>query len=144
MSTSVIVSVLLIAAVWGVYLLPKYFGDRQTSMNSTEEFDRWTHLMADVQKRSREGGIKQRDVIRYRRRRTIALLLVLAGATGAMAIAQWSLPWLLVHLFIDSLIVLYLAALSQVKRRRQQRLKVTHVSQRPTEWEEPQIRVIAN
>ena len=51
---------------------------------------------------------------------------------------------LLVGLFFASLIILYAAALAQMKQRRLQRLKVTHVSERPTEWEEPQVRVIAN
>lgn len=145
METSVIVGLLLIAAVWSVYLLPSIFGDRTNApMNSTEEFDRWTHLMADVQKRSREGGVNQRDIVRYRRRRTMFILVILA--LGALAMAWWrnSLAWLLVHLFIDSLIFLYIAALAQMRRQRQHRLKVTHVSERPTEWEEPQIKVIAN
>jgi hypothetical protein len=31
-----------------------------------------------------------------------------------------------------------------MKQRRLQRLKVTHVAERPTEWEEPQVKVIAN
>jgi hypothetical protein len=61
-----------------------------------------------------------------------------------MAWLQNSWSWLLVHLFFDSLIVLYLTALSQMKQRRQWRLKVTHVAERPAEFEEPQIRVIAN
>jgi hypothetical protein len=30
-----------------------------------------------------------------------------------------------------------------MKQQRQWRLKVTHVSERPTEWDEPQIKVIA-
>jgi hypothetical protein len=48
------------------------------------------------------------------------------------------------HLFIDSLIALYLVALSQMKQQRQRRLEVVHLSERPTEWEEPQVKVIAN
>ena len=145
MQTSVIVGLLLIAAVWAVYLLPSVFGDRQNApANSTEEFDRWTHLMADVQKRPAEGGIKRRDLIRYRRRRTLVVLVTLALAAIGMAWWQNSLAWLLVHVFIDSLILLYVAALAQMKQQRQYRLKVTHVAERPTESEEPQIKVIAN
>ena len=146
MSTSVIVGLLLIAAVWSVYLLPSVFGDRQNApKNSTEEFDRWTALMADVQKRPySRRAVGQRDVIRSRRRRTIAVLVVLALATAGLALWQNSLPLLLMHLFIDSLIALYLVALAQMNKQRQWRLKVTHVSERPTEWEEPQVKVIAN
>jgi hypothetical protein len=146
METSVIVGLLLIAAVWSVYLLPSVFGDRQNApKNSTEEFDRWTHLMADVQKRpySRKA-VNQRDVIRLRRKRTIAVLVILALITAALALWANSLPLLLLHLFVDSLVALYVAALAQMKQQRQWRLKVMHVSERPAEWDEPQVKVIAH
>ena len=74
----------------------------------------------------------------------MGILIVLAVMTAGLALFQNSLPWLLIHLFIDSLIALYLVALAQMRQQRQWRLKVTHVSERPTEWEEPQIKVIAN
>jgi hypothetical protein len=146
METSVIVGLLLIAAVWSVYLLPSVFGDRQNApMNSTEEFDRWTHLMADVQKRPyNRSAVGERDIIRLRRRRTIAILGTLALVTAGLALWQNSLPLLLLHLFVDSLIGLYIAALAQMKQQRQWRLKVTHVSERPAEWDEPQVKVIAH
>ena len=67
----------------------------------------------------------------------------LALVTAGLALWQNSLALLLVHLFVDSLIALYVAALAQMKQQRQWRLKVTHVSERPTEWDEPQIKVIA-
>jgi hypothetical protein len=145
MQTSVIIGLLVIAAIWSVYLLPSVFGDRQNApLNSTEEFDRWTHLIADVQKRPySKGEVGQRDVIRLRRRRAMAILIGLALVTAGLAWWQNSLPLLLLHLFIDSLIALYIAALAQMKQRRQWRLKVSHVAERP-EWEEPKVRVIAN
>jgi hypothetical protein len=145
METSVIVGLLLIAGVWSVYLLPSVFGDRQNApKNSTEEFDRWTHLMADVQKRPyNRRAVNQRDVIRLRRRRTFTVLATLAVVTAGLALWQNSLPLLLLHLFVDSLIALYVAALAQMKQQRQWRLKVSHVAERPTEWEEPQVKVIA-
>ena len=144
MQTSVIIGLLVIAAIWSVYLLPSVFGNRQNApLNSTEEFDRWTHLIADVQKRPySKGEVGHRDVIRLRQRRTMALLITLALLTAGLAWWQNSLPLLLVHLFVDSLIALYVAALAQIKQRRQWRLKVSHVSE--PEWEEPRIRVIAN
>ena len=146
METSVIVGLLVIAAVWSVYLLPHVFGDRkEASMSSTEEFDRWSHSIAHVQKQSAADlASSSKDVIRIRRRRTLGALVVLAlGGFGA----GWyfgSLAWTLVGAFFVSLIALYLAALAQMKQRRRMRLKVTHVSERPAEWEEPQVRVIAN
>ena len=146
MEASVIVGLLLIAGVWSVYLLPSVFGDRQNApKNSTEEFDRWTHLMADVQKRPYSRGAEgPRDIIRLRRRRTIGVLATLALVTAGLALWQNSLPLLLVHLFVDSLIALYVAALAQMKQQRQWRLKVTHVSERPTEWDEPQVKIVAH
>ena len=146
MEASVIVGLLLIAGVWSVYLLPSVFGDRQNApKNSTEEFDRCTHLMADVQKRPySRRAVNERDVIRLRRRRTVAVLATLALATAGLALWRNSLPLLLLHLFVDSLIGLYIAALAQMKQQRQWRLKVTHVSERPAEWDEPQVKVIAN
>ena len=144
MSTSVIIGLLVIAAIWSVYLLPSVFGDRRNApLNSTEEFDRWTNLIADVQKRPySKGEVGQRDVIRLRRRRAMAILVGLALAIAALAWWQNSLALLLLQLFVDSLIALYVAALAQMKQRRQWRLKVSHVSE--PEWEEPRIRVIAN
>lgn len=146
METSVIVGLLLIAAVWSVYLLPSVFGDRQNApRNSTEEFDRWTHLMADVQKRPySRRAVNQRDVIRLRRKRTIAILVIIAVITAGLAFWQNSMPLFLLHLFVDSLVALYVAALAQMKQQRQWRLKVSHVSERPAEWDEPQVKVIAN
>ena len=146
METSVIVGLLVIAAVWAVYLLPHVFSDRKgTAINSTEEFDRWSHSMANVQKQTAADlAASSRDVIRTRRRRTLGILVGLAAIGFGLAWYRSSLPWLLTGLFFSSLIVLYLALLAQMKQRRAERLKVTHVAERPAEWEEPQVRVIAN
>ena len=49
MHASLIVALLVIATVWGFYLLPSLMGDRRDApLSSTEQFDRWTSLMADV------------------------------------------------------------------------------------------------
>ena len=114
-------------------------------MSSTEEFDRWTHSMAHVQKHTAADlAASHKDQIRTRRRRTLMALAVLA-VIGFLAAAYFgSLPWLLTGLLFTTLFVLYVTALAQMKQRRLQRLKVTHVSERPTEWDEPQVKVIAN
>jgi MFS family permease len=146
METPLIVGLLVIAAVWSIYLLPSVFGDRrEAAMHSAEEFDRFTHLMADVQKRSRNEIVPEsRNTVRGRRRVVLGVLVLAAIATGAMAFFQSSLGWLLVNLFVDGLLFLYIAALAQVKQRREYRLKVTHVSEQRPDFEEPQIKVIAN
>lgn len=147
MTTPLIVAALVIGAIWAVYLLPAVFGERgsSSSINSTEEFDRWTHSIAHVQKHSAADlAASHKDQVLTRRRRTLSTLAVLAAACFGAAAYFGGLPWLLAGLFFSSLIVLYIAALAQMKQRRLQRLKVSHVSERPTEWEEPQVKVIAN
>lgn len=146
MDTPLIIAALVIVAIWAVYLLPSIFGERSSApISSTEEFDRWTHSMAHVQKQSAaELAASHKDQIRTRRRRTLAVLAALAAGCIAAWAYMGSVAWLLVGLFFGSLIILYAVALAQMKQRRLQRLKVTHVSERPTEWEEPQVRVIAN
>ncbi|MGF1617731.1 MAG: hypothetical protein ACFCU2_07975 [Acidimicrobiia bacterium] len=146
METPLIVGLLVIAAVWSIYLLPSVFGDRrEAALHSAEEFDRFTHLMADVQKRPRSSIVPEsRNTVRGRRRAVLGILVTAAIATGVMAFVQSSLSWLLIHLFVDGLLFLYIAALAQVKQRREYRLKVTHVSEQRPDFEEPQIKVIAN
>lgn len=147
MTTPLIVAALVIGAIWAVYLLPAVFGEKSsaTSINSTEEFDRWTHSIAHVQKHSAADlAASHKDQVLARRRRALTTLGVLAVLCFGAAAYLGSVPWLLGGLFFTSLFGLYIAALAQMRQRRLQRLKVTHVSERPTEWDEPQIRVIAN
>ena len=146
METPLIVGLLVIAAVWSIYLLPSVFGDRrEAALHSAEEFDRFTHLMADVQKRPRSSIVPEsRSTVRGRRRIVLGILVAIAFATVSLAFFQSSMGWLLIHLFIDGLLFLYIAALAQVKHRREYRLKVSHVSDQRPDFEEPQIRVIAN
>lgn len=147
MTTPLIVAALVIGAIWAVYLLPAVFGERgsASSINSAEEFDRWTHSIAHVQKHSAADlAASHKDQVLARRRRTLTTLGVAAVICFGAAAYFGSIGWMLGGLFFMSLVVLYIAALAQMKQRRLQRLKVTHVSERPTEWDEPQIRVIAN
>jgi hypothetical protein len=146
MDAPLIIAALVIVAVWAVYLLPNVFGERgSASMNSTEEFDRWSHSIAHVQKQSAADlAASHKDQIRTRRRRILLLLSLVAAACFGAGAYLGSMAWILGGLFFTSLVVLYVVALAQMKQRRLQRLKVTHVAERPTEWEEPQVKVIAN
>lgn len=145
MEAIVVVGLLVIGGVWAVYLMPVVFGEkREAAMSSTEAFDRWSHSMANVQKMSAaQLATSKRDLIRKRRRRTLAVLGALSVASLFMAWRASSFAWLLGALLFVSMVVLYVALLSQMRQRRNERLKVIHVAERPTEWEEPQIRVIA-
>jgi hypothetical protein len=146
MEASVIVGLLVIAAVWSVYLLPQVFGERRDApISSTEEFDRWTHSIAHVQKKGTEIlASPSREVIKNRRRRTLTSLIAMIALSLGAAWYLNSLPLLLVGLFFGSLLALYLTVLSAVQKNRLERQKVIHVAERPSEWEEPQIKVIAN
>lgn len=144
--TSVIIGLLVIAAVWSVYLLPMVFGERRSApISSAAEFDRWSHSVAYVQRQSpTELAASHRSLARRRRRRTVAVLGLLTVGSLIGAASRQSVTWLLAGLFFAGLFALYLALLAQMKQRRMQMLEVTHVSQRPSEFDEPQIRVIAN
>lgn len=146
MDTPLIIGALVIGAIWAVYLLPSLLGERSRApISSTEEFDRWTHSMAHVQKHSAADlAASHRDRVKVRRRRTLTVLSLLSLGCLVLSFQSGSMAWLLAGLFFVSLIALYAAVLAQMKQRRLQRLKVSHVAERPTEWEEPQVRVIAN
>ena len=125
MVTPVIVAGLILAAVWGLYLLPGMFGERRsTPLNSTEEFDRLTRVIADVQRRATYDArlSNNRDQMRTRRRRALAALIVIAIATLVIAWRRHSLNWLLVHIGIDACLAWYLAMLSQIRQRQAQQL----------------------
>jgi hypothetical protein len=146
MDGPLIVGLLVIAAIWSIYLLPSVFGDRQqATLHSADEFEKFSHLMADVQKRPRSSIVPEsRNIVRHRRRIVLGILIGAALVTAGVAFWQMSFGWLLIHLTIDGLLFLYIAALAQVKQKRQWRLKVSHVSDQRPDFEEPQIRVIAN
>jgi hypothetical protein len=146
MDGPLIVGLLVIAAIWSIYLLPSVFGDRQqATLHSADEFEKFSHLMADVQKRPRSSIVPEsRNIVRHRRRIVLGILIGAALVTAGVAFWQLSFGWLLIHLTIAGLLFLYTAALAQVKQKRQWRLKVSHVSDQRPDFEEPQIRVIAN
>ncbi len=146
MQASLIVALLVIAAVWGFYLLPSLMGDRRNApLSSTEQFDRWTSLMADVQRRQYSASAaSSRVTVRARRRRALAALVGLAVLTLTVAWWQNSLNWLLVHLAVDVLLAMYIAVLVQLRQRRDIRVSQEHLPERQAERQETQVRVIAN
>jgi hypothetical protein len=145
MAASLIVALLVIATVWGFYLLPSLMGDRRNApLSSTEQFDRWTSLMADVQRRQyNPSDASSRLTVRARRRRVLGLLIGLAVVVLIVAWWRDSFTWLLVHLAIDVLLALYVAVLVQLRRRREWLLANDLLPERSAEREESQVRVIA-
>lgn len=145
MQASLIVALLVIATVWGFYLLPSLMGDRRDApLSSTEQFNRWTSLMADVQRRQYNAtASSSRVTVRARRRRVLALLIACAAITLVVAWWQNSLNWLLLHLAVDVLLAIYVAVLVQLRQRRDYRVATDHLPERQAERQETQVRVIA-
>lgn len=140
-----LIAALVLATIWGIYLFPSISGGRKEApLNSTEDFDRWTHLMADVQRRAvSPQRLTRRDVARTRRRRTLAALAVLALGTLVAAYAFSSVGWLLGHLVIDAVIAWYIGMLMQIRQRQQMRSASRHVATRPHDADEPPVRIVA-
>jgi hypothetical protein len=145
MVTPIIVAGLVIAAVWGLYLLPAMFGERRTTpLNSTEEFDRLTRIMADVQRRNYDAKLSSaRDLVRIRRRRTMFGLALVAAGTLFFAWKYGSLNWLLLHLGIDACLAWYLAMVAQLRSRQAQKVANRYFSDNAREWEESPVKVVA-
>ena len=140
-----LIAALVILTIWGIYLFPTFFGRRRNApLNSTEEFDRWTHVMADVQRRSyNTGRLSTRDSIRTRRRNTLFALGAVAIALLVLAFSTSSVWWLVAHLLVDALIAAYVALLLQVKQQRAARVAQTHAVIRPNDADEPPVRIVA-
>ncbi len=144
MVTPIIVAGLILAAVWGFWLLPGLFAERRVApLNSTQEFDRLTRLMADVHDGYDADRAFTRDLIRIRRRRTVAIMAVLAFTTAFLAWRYSSLNWLLVHLGVDACLGWYLAMLTQLRQRQAQKA-ASRYFYGGKEWDDTRVRVIGN
>lgn len=140
-----LIAALVLAAIWGIYLFPSITGGRKEApLNSTEDFDRWTHLMADVQRRAMTPTrVTARDVVRVRRRRALVLMALVALVTLVIAYATKSVGWLLGHLTVDAVIAWYIGMLMQMRHRREERAARTHEETRPTDADSPPVRIVA-
>ena len=141
-----LIAALVILAIWGTYLFPTIFGKRRSApLNSTEEFDRWTHVMADVQNRTyAASSAATRGSVRARRRKVLGLMVGVAIVTLAVSFVTGSVWWLVVHLAVDALIAAYVGLLLQVKQQHATRVADKHVASRPHDADEPPIRIVAN
>jgi hypothetical protein len=140
-----LIAALVLATIWGIYLFPSITGGRKEApLNSTEDFDRWTHLMADVQRRAMTPNrVTARDVVRSRRRRALVVLSLLAVGTLVTAYTTQSIGWLLIHLTVDAAIAWYIGMLMHVRQQREARAARAHEETRPTDADAPQVRIVA-
>jgi hypothetical protein len=142
MVTPIIVAGLILAAVWGFWLLPGLFAERRVApLNSTQEFDRLTRLMSEVHDGYDASRASKRDRIRIRRRRTVAIVAVVAVVTAFLAWRMSSLNWLLVHLGIDACLGWYLAMLAQIRQRQAQKA-ANRYFEGGKDWDDSRVRVI--
>ena len=141
----ILIGALVVAAIWGIYLFPQVSrGRRSTPISSTEEFDRWTHIMADVQRRTYSSGQPTpRDIVRSRRRRAISIMVVLAIGTLVLSYTMSSVGWLLAHLTVDAIIAWYIGMLMQVRQQHDARAAQRHSVTRPHDADEPPVRIVA-
>lgn len=141
-----LIAALVILTIWGIYLFPTFFGRRRNApLNSTEEFDRWTHVMADVQSRSYAAGrISTRDAVRTRRRRALSVLVGFAVFSLVIAFATQSVWALVAHLAIDAMVAAYVGVLLQMKQQKAVRVAQHHAVVRPNDADEPPVRIVAN
>lgn len=145
MENILLIGALITAAAWGVFLIPNISGGRRNApLSSTEQFDRWTHVMADVQSRSYSATqASARNVVRRRRRRTLGALTLLAIGTLAAALVFSSIGWLIGHLALDAVIAWYVGMLMQVKQREAERVAQGHIQSLATTADEPPVRIVA-
>jgi len=141
-----LIAALVILTIWGIYLFPTFFGRRRNApLNSTEEFDRWTHVMADVQTRSYSSPLlSTRDAVRVRRRNTLTAFSGIAATTLVAAFVTKSVWWLVAHLAIDAMVAAYVAVLLQMKQQKAARVAQHHAVVRPSDADEPPIRIVAS
>ena len=137
---NLIIFVLVIAAVWGLFLLPSLIeARREAPLMSTQRYDEVSARLSVNQ--SGPQAAAARAATNARRRRTLAITGVLALATLVAAVTTGNVWVLAGHLVIDAFLAWYVAMLLQI-RRQQQRADLVRVhSQIPAEIAE--VRVIA-
>lgn len=142
----ILIAALVITTIWGIYLFPSLFRGRRTApLSSTEEFDRWTHVMADVQRRSYSARRSTaRVAVRIRRRRALVALVGLAVATVVMALLTKSVMWLVVHLLFDAGLAWYVGMLLQLRHHHDEQVAAEHMADRPSDADQPQVKIVAH
>lgn len=137
---NLIIFVLVIAAVWGLFLLPSLIeARREAPLQSTARYDEVSSRLSMAQQRAAAPSSSQSAA---RRRRTLVVSGLVAVATLAGAIF-WSSLWVLVaHLVIDAFIAWYVAMLVQMRRFGQQAAMATRIHESAYE-PAPEVRVIA-
>jgi Flp pilus assembly protein TadB len=138
---NLIIFVLVIAAVWGLFLLPSLIeARREAPLTSTQRYDEVSARLSMTQARP---GTARSGAAAARRRRTLIVSAVVALGTLAAAILTGNLWVLVAHLVVDAFIAWYVAMLVQMRRYEQQVALAQHIREAPVEHHAPEVRVIA-
>lgn len=137
---NLIIFVLVIAAVWGLFLLPSLIeARREAPLMSTQRYDEVSARLSIAQTGPQAAAA--RAATNARRRRTLAIVGVLALGTLVAAVMTSSVWVLVAHLLVDAFLAWYIAMLVQLRRQQQHSSLVRAHSQVPAEIAE--VRVIA-
>ncbi len=135
---------LLIAGVWGAFLLPPVFRSRRyTPISTTQEFTRLTARLASVHGPAAQTALMQRRQVLARRRRMLAVLAITVVVTLVAAVIIGSLPLLVVHVIADGALIWYIAMLLQIKQRQQMGTNVIDITPQ-TGQEQASIHILAS
>ena len=123
---------LVVAAVWAMYLIPRWWADRASHnsaatrpdlsplrrSNSEAGFGR---VVERVLARSGEEGnaVSHREAVLARRRRTASILLVVAVASLAGWFVLNNLLMLLIHVIVDAVFVWFIMMLRRLRTFRE-------------------------
>lgn len=123
---------LAVAAIWAMFLIPRWWADRATQNPSATRPDfrplqrsnseaGFGAVMGRVLARSGDEGntVSHREAVLARRRRTAAVLLGVAVASLAGWFVLNSLWMLLVHVIVDAVFVWYIMMLRRLRTFRE-------------------------
>ncbi len=136
---------LLIAGVWGAFLLPPVFRSRRdTPISTTQEFTRLTARLAAVHGPAAQTALMHRRQVLARRRRMLIALAVTVAVSLLAAVALGSLPLLLVHVIADAALIWYVAMLLQIKQRQQTISNVVDITPVNSSQEQSETHILAS
>ncbi|MEX1280988.1 MAG: hypothetical protein AB1Z57_03995 [Acidimicrobiia bacterium] len=137
---NLIIFVLVIAAVWGLFLLPSLIeARREAPLTSTKRYDQMAARLSVPQT---QASPVNRARASARRRRTLIVAGLLAAGTLAAAIITANVWVLVAHLVIDAFLAWYVAMLVQLRKQEHRVALARRVQEAPVE-STPQVRVIA-
>ena len=136
---------LLIAGVWGAFLLPPVFRSRRyTPISTTQEFTRLTSRLASVHGPAAQSALMYRRQVLARRRRILIALGITVAITLVAAVARGSIPLLIVHVVVDAALIAYVAMLLQIKQRQQAVQNVVDIRPAAPAAEQSEVQILAS